>query len=228
MTYPDVKRAARFISELRRYEQSGGMPRLNIIRLPNDHTSGTSPGLPTPFAALADNDLAFGQVVEAISHSKFWSQSAIFVVEDDAQNGSDHIDAHRTVAFAISPYIRRQSVDSTIYTTSSMLRTMELILGLQPMSQFDALANPMIASFQAQPDLRPYTVRPVTVNLNERNLRSAYGSEQSRKMNFTREDAADDLVLNRIIWHSIKGENNPMPAPTRAAFVFPTKTDWDD
>ncbi len=228
MSYPDVKRAARFISELRRYEQTGDMPRLSMIRLPNDHTSGTSPGLPTPFAALADNDLAFGQVVEAISHSKFWAQSAIFVVEDDAQNGSDHIDAHRTVAFAISPYIRRNSVDSTIYTTSSMLRTMELILGLQPMSQFDALANPMMASFQAQPDLRPYKARPVTVDLNERNLSSAYGAEKSRKMNFTREDAADDIALNRIIWHSIKGEKLPMPAPTRAAFVFPSKTDWDD
>ncbi len=228
MGYPDVKRAARFISEMRRFEQSGGMPRLNIIRLPNDHTSGTSPGLPTPFAAVADNDLAFGQVVEAISNSKFWAQSAIFVVEDDAQNGSDHIDAHRTIAFAISPYIRRKSIDSTIYTTSSMLRTMELILGLQPMSQFDALANPMTASFQAQPDLRPYKVRPINVDLNERNQITAYGAEKSRKMNFAKEDAADDLVLNRVLWHSIKGADVPMPAPTRAAFVFPMKEDSDD
>jgi hypothetical protein len=159
-------------------------------------------------------------VVEAISHSKFWPQTAIFVVEDDAQNGPDHVDAHRTIAYAISPYIKRRSVDSTMYSTSSMLRTMGLILGLQPMSQFDAAAGPMFNSFQAQPDLRPYTHEPARIDLNEKNLKTAWGSDLSRKMDFTREDAADDLLLNQVIWRSIKGADSPMPAPKRAGFVF--------
>ena len=132
------------------------MPRLQIVRLPNDHTHGATPGWRTPTAYAGDNDLALGQLVEAVSHSKFWPQTAIFVVEDDAQNGPDHVDAHRTTAFVISPYTKRGAVDSTMYSTSSMLRTMELILGLKPMSQFDAAATPMFNSFQATPDLRPY------------------------------------------------------------------------
>src|SRR6185295_8964586 len=129
MDYPDVKRAARFISELKRFEQEGEMPRLQIVRLPNDHTSGTAEKKPSPTAAVGDNDLAFGLCVEAITRSRFWPQTAIFVVEDDAQNGPDHVDAHRTIAYVISPYTKRRAVDSTMYSTSSMLRTMELILG---------------------------------------------------------------------------------------------------
>ncbi len=223
MDYPDVKRAARFISELQRFEQEGEMPRLQIVRLPNDHTSGTSPGKLTPTAQVGDNDLAFGQIVEAVSKSKFWPQTAIFVVEDDAQNGPDHVDAHRTIAFAISPYIRRGSRDSTMYSTASMLRTMELILGLKPMSQFDAAAMPMFASFQKEPDVRPYTCRPANVDLDAKNLRTAYGAKESTKMNLAREDAADDLRLNEVIWRSVKGADSPMPAPIRAAFVFTEK-----
>ncbi|HEY1172559.1 MAG TPA: alkaline phosphatase family protein [Verrucomicrobiae bacterium] len=227
MDYPDVKRAERFISELRRFEKEGEMPRLQIVRLPNDHTSGTSPGKHTPAAAVADNDLALGQVIEALSHSKFWPQTAIFVVEDDAQNGPDHIDAHRTVALVVSPYTKRKHVDSTMYSTSSMLRTMELILGMRPMSQFDAAATPMFHSFQAKPDLRPYTAKAANVDLNERNTKLAWGAEESRKMDFTKEDAADDLLLNEIIWRAIRGANSPMPAPVRAAFVF-TRPGGDD
>ena len=132
------------------------MPRLQIMRLPNDHTAGGVPGKPTPTAYLADNDRGLGMVVEAVSHSKFWPQTAVFVLEDDAQNGPDHVDAHRSIAFVASPYAKRGAVDSTMYSTSSMLRTMELILGLEPMTQFDAAATPMFNSFQAQPDLRPY------------------------------------------------------------------------
>ena len=192
MSYPDVQRAARFIAELSRFEKEGEMPRLQIIRLPNDHTSGTSPGKPTPIAQVADNDLALGQVVEAVSKSKFWPETAIFVVEDDAQNGPDHIDAHRTIAFVISPYVRRGSVDSSLYSTSSMLRTMELILGLKPMSQFDAAALPMFASFQKKPHATPYIARPAQVNIDERNSRTAWGAEESSKMNFAKEDAADE------------------------------------
>ena len=152
MDYPDVKRTERFLEELAGFEKAGEMPQLSVVRLPNDHTSGTSPGKWTVTACVGDNDLALGRLVEGLSKSRFWKQMAIFVVEDDAQNGSDHVDAHRTVALAISPYIKRHSVDSTLYSTSSMLRTMELILGLEPMSQFDAAARPMFKSFTATPD----------------------------------------------------------------------------
>ena len=220
MAYPDLKRAERFIAELQRFEQEGDMPRLQIVRLPNDHTSGTSPGKPTPVAHVGDNDRAFGLLVEAVSKSKFWPQTAIFCVEDDAQNGPDHVDAHRTIAFVASPYARRGARDSTLYSTSSMLRTMELILGLKPMSQFDAAAMPMFASFQPEPDARPFVAKEVTVNMEEKNAKTAWGAERSRKMNFAKEDAADDLHLNEIIWRSIRGAHSPMPAPVRAAFVF--------
>jgi hypothetical protein len=204
------------------------MPRLQIVRLPNDHTSGTSPGKPTPRAQVADNDHALGRVIEALSKSKFWPQLAVFVVEDDAQNGSDHIDAHRTIAYVISPYAKRDAVDSTLYSTSSMLRTMELILGLQPMTQFDAAAMPMFASFQPKPDLTPYQVKELTIDLSEVNKKTAWGAEKSKRMNFAKEDAADDLLLNEVIWRSIRGADSAMPAPRRAAFVFTKPGGKDD
>jgi DNA-binding beta-propeller fold protein YncE len=228
LDYSDLKRAERFIAELQRFETEGDMPRLQIVRLPNDHTSGTTVDKLTPTAYVAENDLAFGMVVEAVSKSKFWPQTAIFVVEDDAQNGPDHVDAHRTIAFVISPYVRRGAVDSTMYSTSSMLRTMELILGLKPMSQFDAAATPMFDSFQPTPDSRPYESLPAHADLNERNTKTAWGGEQSRKMDFAKEDAADDLLLNEVIWRSIRGAASPMPAPVRAAFVFAHDKDEDD
>ena len=203
------------------------MPRLQIVRLPNDHTYGAMPDKHTPVALVADNDLALGRFVEAVSQSKFWPQTAIFVVEDDAQNGPDHVDAHRTVALVISPYTKRRAVDSTMYSTSSMLRTMELILGLKPMSQYDAAATPMFNSFQAKADLRPYQALPANVDLNERNTKVAWGSDLSKKMNFAKEDAADDLLLNEVVWRSVRGANSPMPAPVRAAFVFAHEKDDD-
>jgi hypothetical protein len=166
-----------------------------------------------------------GQLVEALSRSKFWAQTAIFVVEDDAQNGPDHVDAHRTTAFVISPYTKHGAVDSTMYSTSGMLRTIELILGFRPMSQFDAAATPMFNVFQADADLRPYEALPANVGLEERNTAQAWGSDL--KMNFAREDAADDLLLNEVVWRSIRGPNSPMPAPVRAAFVFQHPPDKD-
>lgn len=225
MDYPDVKRADRFISELQRFEKEGDMPRLQIVRLPNDHTIGTRAGKPTPTVCVADNDLALGRVVEALSKSKFWPQLAIFVIEDDAQNGPDHVDAHRAVALVISPYCKRGFVDSTLYSTSSMLRTMELILGLQPMSQFDAAATPMYASFRAQLDIRGYTVRQPQVDWDAKNGAAAFGASISEKLDMTKEDAADDILFNEIIWRSVKGANSPMPAPVRAAFVWPKTND---
>ena len=228
MNYPDMKRVERFVSELRRFEKEGDMPRLQVVRLPQDHTSGTTPGKWTPSACVAENDLALGTLVEALSKSKFWPSTAIFVVEDDAQNGPDHVDAHRTVALVISPYAKRKVVDSTMYSTSSMLRTMELILGLRPMSQFDAAATPMYASFKASADARPYTALPAGVDVNEVNSKLAWGADKSRKLNFAREDAADDLVLNEIIWRSVRGSASKMPAPVRASFVFAGPPGRDD
>src|SRR5947199_7749991 len=139
------------------------MPRFQIVRIGNDHTQATRPGALGPRSCVAQTDVALGMLVEGLSKSKFWASTAIFVIEDDAQNGSDHVDAHRTVALAISPYIKRKSVDSTMYSTSSMLRTMELILGLEPMSQFDAAARPMAAAFAPTPDLAPFACRPARV-----------------------------------------------------------------
>ena len=165
MDYTDVDRAERFIAELEQFQRTGDLPAFIVMRLPNDHTSGTKAGAPTPIAAMGDNDLALGQVVEAVSRSKLWKETAIFVIEDDAQNGPDHVDAHRTVALVVSPYTKRKYVDSNMYSTASMLRTMELILGLKPMTQFDAAALPMYDSFQPRADLTGYAHRPANVDL---------------------------------------------------------------
>jgi len=221
LRYPDAKRVDRFIAELHRFEAAGDMPRLQIVRLPNDHTEGTRPGSRTPRAMVADNDLALGRLVEAVSRSKFWPRTAIFVVEDDAQNGSDHVDAHRTVALVISPYVCRGTVDSTPYTTCSMLHTIEMLLALAPMSLFDETATPMGASFRDQPDLTPYTARPANVDLEERNTEKSPLAATSRRLDFSREDAADEQALNRAVWASVRGPDSLMPAPVHAVFVRP-------
>lgn len=220
LDYPDQKRADRFLEELAQFEKKGEMPQFIVLRLPNDHTYGTSPDKHTPTAMVADNDLALGRVIEALSKSKFWPETAVFVVEDDAQNGSDHVDAHRTVALVVSPYTKRSVVDSNMYSTSSMLRTMELILGLEPMTQFDASALPMYNSFQAKADLTPYQHLPSNVDLGAKNASTAYGAKMSLTFDFSKEDAADDLLLNEVVWRSVRGANSPMPAPVRAGFVF--------
>lgn len=209
-----------FAADVKRYEQLGTMPRFMIMTLREDHTSGTSPGKPTSRACVASNDQGVGKVVEALSHSKFWKETAIFVIEDDAQDGPDHVEAHRTTAYVISPYTRTGKVDSTHYMTVSLLRTMELILGLPPMSQYDAAAPPMYNAFSNKPDLTPYTLRPATFDINETNTKVAYGAAESEKMDFSVPDkltAAQVETLNRILWHSIKGSNTPYPALTRRA-----------
>jgi hypothetical protein len=223
MNYPDVARTERFLAELAAFEKAGEMPQLVILRLPNDHTSGTCPGKWTVTACVGDNDLALGRLVEGLSRSRFWRQMAIFVVEDDAQNGSDHVDAHRTVALAISPFVKRHSVDSTMYSTSSMLRTIELILGLEPMSQFDAAARPMFNSFTSAPDFTTFVHRPARVDLNARNMRSAPLADVSLRLNLEIEDRADDLLFNEIVWKAVKGADAVMPPPVRSAFVLPRR-----
>ena len=204
------------------------MPRFMIVRLPNDHTAGTGRGSLTPTAMVAENDLAVGMVIESLGKSMFWKDSAVFIVEDDAQNGSDHVDAHRSNALVISPYTKRHYVDSSLYSTSSFLRTMELILGLRPMSQFDAAALPLFASFTATPDLTPYVALQPRVDIHARNAMGAWGQDESEAMDFSAEDRIDDLALNDIIWHSVRGADSAMPAPVRAAFVFSHAADDDD
>ena len=183
------------------------------MSLGEDHTKGTTPGAFTPEAAVASNDIALARIVDRVSHSKYWAQTAIFVIEDDAQDGPDHVDARRTVALAISPYIKRGTVDSTVYTTSSILRTIELLLGLPPMSQYDAAATPMYASFGVTPDVRPYSAIQPLIDINAKNVRTAYGAPESAKMDFAEEDKAPMHRLNEILWKSIKGPDSEMPAP---------------
>jgi hypothetical protein len=226
--YPDVKRAERFVEEFKKFETEDNLPHLVIVRLPNDHTSGAAAGKPTPIAQVADNDRGLGMIVEAVSHSKYWPQTAIFVLEDDAQNGPDHVDAHRSPAFVISPYTQRRAVDSTMYSTSSMLRTIELILGLQPMSQYDDAATPMFNAFETKPNLRPYDALAPNVDLNEPNPQVGMDTKVSQHMDFSQEDLVDDRLLNEVIWRSVRGEKSLMPAPTRAAFVLVDEKKKDD
>ncbi len=227
LDYPDQKRADRFLEELANFEKKGEFPQFVVMRLPNDHTAGAKRGKGSPIAMVADNDLAVGRVVAGLSNSRFWPEMAIFVVEDDAQNGSDHVDAHRTEALCISPYCRRHRVDSTLYSTSSILRTMELVLNLKPMSQFDAAAAPMYRSFQAKLDKTPYKVRAAKVDIAARNQGTEWGAAVSELLDFTKEDAADDLVLNEIVWKTVRGAASAMPAPVRAPFVLPHPADDD-
>jgi YVTN family beta-propeller protein len=218
----DTELAKVFISEFDEYEKNFDAPDANkrlpnfiVMSLPENHTRGTAPGSFTPVAMVGSNDLAVGQVVDRVTHSKYWADTAIFIIEDDAQDGPDHVDARRTVGLAISPYIHRGTVDSTQYTTSSMIRTIELLLGLPPMSQYDAAATPMYKSFGVKPDSTPYDARQALVDLNAKNTAKSYGSRQSRKMDFSDVDRAPARELNEILWKSIKGADSSMPAPVR-------------
>jgi hypothetical protein len=228
LSLPDNRRVDVWLKELAEFEANGKLPALSIIRIGNDHTAGTRPGSPTPTAMIAENDLALGRVVEAISKSRYWKESAVFILEDDAQNGPDHVDAHRSVAFVASPFVRRGAVDSTLYTTSGMLRTMELVLGLPPMSQYDAAAAPMYGSFQPTPVLTPFTHREARVSLDEKNGADAPGAAASMAMDLDEPDRAPDLELNEIIWRAVRGPASKMPPPVRAAFVRPRGHDGDE
>jgi YVTN family beta-propeller protein len=216
----DQVRMDEWLAEFSEYVQNGNLPTVELVRLPNDHTFGTKPGAPTPRAYIADNDLALGRMVEAVSKSRYWPQTAIFIVEDDAQNGPDHVDAHRTEALVISPYTQTGRVDSTFYSTVSMLRTIELIVGLAPMTQFDAAATPMLASFTDTPELRPYTAIVPAQPLDELNAVDAPLAAESLAMDFSSEDRAPDRALNEAIWKSVRGGASDMPSP-RTAFREP-------
>jgi YVTN family beta-propeller protein len=204
------------------------VPQFNTLRLSSDHTSGQRKGKFTPTAAVADNDLAVGLLVDYISHSSIWKESLIIILEDDAQNGSDHIDAHRSPILVISPYTKRNEVISTMYATSGALRTMELVLGLPPMSQYDAAALPFYDCFTSNINLTPFNHIEASIDLNERNIAVNSSSKKSESFNLAKEDAVPDLELNEVIWKSVKGENSVMPAPRRSAFVLLEKKKKDD
>jgi hypothetical protein len=163
-----------------------------------------------------------------LSRSAIWKESVVFILEDDAQNGPDHVDAHRSPAYVIGPYVKRNAAIHTMYSTSGFLRTMELILGLPPMSQYDAAAVPLFECFTSEPDLTPYTAIKPLINLDTRNVANNESSRRSELFNFAKEDAAPDLDLNEVVWKSIKGEHSVMPAPKRSAFVILEKKKKDD
>jgi hypothetical protein len=216
----DTDNVETFLREYHDFEKKGTMPRFIVMSLGEDHTTGTTPGTFTPQACVASNDLALGRLVEAVSKSKQWPQTAIFVIEDDAQNGPDHVDAHRTVGLVISPYTKRKAVDSTQYSTVSMIRTMELILGLAPLSQYDAAARPMFNSFTDKADLTPYTHVAAQIDLNAINPKNAYGAARSAKLDFSDYDLVDDFELNEILWHAVKGVDAPVPPAVRRAIAL--------
>jgi YVTN family beta-propeller protein len=220
MSIPDQFRAARFLDDLKEFEKTGNFPNLTIMCLPNDHTSGTKPNFPTPAAQVADNDLALGRIVEALSHSRFWPETCILVIEDDPQAGWDHVSGYRTIAFVISPYTKRGVTVSTQYNQTSLLRTIELMLGLPPMNMFDATATPMSDCFTAELNLTPYKAVPNNIPLDEMNpdpkkisdpllRRNAYASD---KLPLEQIDKCPEDLLNRILWHAMKGASAPYPA----------------
>jgi YVTN family beta-propeller protein len=204
------------------------LPRLNTLRLINDHTEGMSRNRPTPFAHVADNDLSVGMFIELLSKSPVWKESVVFILEDDAQNGPDHVDAHRSPAYIVGPYVKRNFIDHTPYTTSGMLRTMELILGIPPMSQFDAAATPMWRCFTAVPDYTGYTALPSNIDLTQKNTAWNELAERSAKFDLSKEDRVPDLEFSEVIWKGVKGLHSIMPAPRRAAFVKVKAGDDDD
>ncbi len=214
----DVYRAGEFIRELREFENNDNLPNFIIMLLPNDHTSGTRPGMPTPRAAVADNDLALGRIVEAISESKFWNETCIFVTEDDPQAGLDHVDGHRTVGMVISPYTKRNEVVSNYYSQINMVRTIEDILGLPPMNRLDLMAESMVDCFTTEPDYTPYKavlnnipldeINPSLVSLTGDQL---YWARKSVEQDLDDVDRIDEDIFNRIIWHSVKGYDKPYP-----------------
>lgn len=233
MTVPDQFRADFFLRELQEFEKRGTFPQMVILCLPDDHTSGTKKGSPTPAACVADNDLALGRIVEGLSHSRFWKDLAVFAIEDDPQAGWDHVSGYRTTAYVASPYARRGAVVSSQYNTTSLIRTLEQILGLPPMNQFDASATPMFDAFTDTPDLKPFTAVASNVALNEMNpepraLNDPVQREDalaSARMNFKQPDACPEDRLNRILWRAMRGPTTPYP---EWAVTFAANRDEDD
>ena len=211
----DYERVDAFIGELHAAEKGDNWPAYMVMSLGEDHTRGGQVGWFTPNACVASNDLALGKIVEAVSHSKFWPNTAIFVMEDDAQDGPDHVDAHRTAGFVISPYTRRHAVDSTLYTTASFVHSMELMLKLPPMTQYDSSATPVFNALTETPDLAPFDHVAPRIDLADKNKPNGPDAEASAKLDFSGYDLCDPAVLNGILWHMFK-PGSPLPAPVRS------------
>ena len=214
MEIPDQKRADVWITDMEKFEREGSMPALEIVRLPNDHTSGARAGSPTPRAYMADNDLALGRMVEALSKTRFWKNSAVFVVEDDAQNGPDHVDSHRSVMMVISPYAAGGVIHRFVNTTD-VVATIEELLKLGTMSQFDHYGRPLREIWKSKPDVTPYRALIPSASLTEKNGRVGIDAQQSKKLALTKEDQADEDLFNRVLWRAIKGESRPFPGVKR-------------
>jgi len=224
--FRDTARVTQWKHEFDSLLAAGNVPRFNTVRLGNDHTEGLRKGRPTPFAHVADNDLAVGLFVEYLSKSPIWKESAVFVIEDDAQNGADHVDAHRSTAYVAGGFVKRNFVDHTMYSTSSMLRTIELILGMPPMSQYDAAATPMWNCFTANANLAAFETAKPNIDLSEKNMAMNEWQRRSEKFDLSKEDAVPDLEFNIVLWNGLK--NTAFPAPKRAAFVKLKEEKEDD
>jgi YVTN family beta-propeller protein len=220
----DMNKVKWWIEDLQEAEKTGELPQFMIMSLGENHTKGTTPGAFTPDACVASNDLGLGRLIEAATKSRFWNEMAIFIIEDDAQNGPDHVDAHRTAGLVISPYCKRGFVDSTFYTTASMVRTMELILGLPPLTQYDAGATPMFNCFGTEAQDSEFSSMTPRVDLVARNTEKSPGAKESARMNFRGYDLAPEDALNRVLWVAAKGPNVPYPTPVhRAVFTVPVE-----
>jgi hypothetical protein len=220
LSIPDMVRFEKWREDFDSLIAIDAVPQFNSMRLPNDHTSGAKVGMPTPKAMVAENDLAVGKLIEHISNSPIWGESAVFILEDDAQNGPDHVDAHRSTAYIASPYAKRNTRVGTIYSTTSMLRTIELILGLPPMSQYDAAATPMWECFTASLDPTPFVSLDASYDIHEMNMNENSISRLSDSFNLEVMDAAPDHLFSEVIWKTVKGLESEMPAPVRSAFIL--------
>ncbi|MBV9503903.1 MAG: bifunctional YncE family protein/alkaline phosphatase family protein [Acidobacteriia bacterium] len=216
-SFSDINRIQVFLHDLAEWEKKGDMPRLVLMTIGNDHTEGTTPGIRSPISCVADNDQSVGVMVEGLTKSKFWGSTAMFILEDDAQDGADHVDSHRSPAYVISPYTRRGVVDSTLYNTTSVLRTIELILGLKPMTVFDAAARPMANVFVSTPSLTHYQNELPRVPLDDKNPVHSATAARSLKLDFSQSDLADEHELNDILWIAIKGTTPPPTVHSRFA-----------
>ncbi|HEU4575034.1 MAG TPA: bifunctional YncE family protein/alkaline phosphatase family protein [Chitinophagaceae bacterium] len=224
----DTTRFRQWAQEFDSLVAAKALPHFNSLRFPNDHTSGLRKGAPSPFAQVADNDLAVGMFLQHLSESPVWKESVVFILEDDAQDGPDHVDAHRSTAYVAGGFIKRNFIDHTMYSTASILRTIELILGMPPMSQYDAAATPLWRCFSKTPDLSAFKAIPAIINLDETNTASNAWQRKSEQFNLAKEDMIPDDAFSEVIWKAVKGFQSTMPAPKRAAFVKPTLTADDD
>lgn len=224
----DTTRVGQWKREFDSLYAHNAVPQLNTLRLINDHTEGLRLGKPSPNAHVADNDLAVGMFIEYLSKHPIWNQTAVFIVEDDAQDGPDHIDAHRTTAYVAGGLVKRNFIDHTMYSTSSILKTIELILGIPPMSQYDAAATPLWRCFQSTPNNFVFNAKPAKYDINEKNTVKSAWQQKSETFNFAKEDAIPDRVFTEVIWKAVKGLDAIVPAPKRAAFLKITKEEEDD